>query len=163
MQKAIFPGTFDPPTLGHLNIVRRAAKLFDGLYVAIGENTSKPQPLFSIAERIDLLQKSTQDIPGVKVVDFHGLLVDFAREKGITTIVRAMRNYSDFESETAQAHMNQRLGELETVYLLADENYRQVSSTLIREIAKYGKDLGAFLPKDVAATIARRFADLPKP
>lgn len=155
MKKAIYPGTFDPPTLGHLNIIQRAAAKFDTLVVAIGENPLK-KTKFSIEERRELLKTITADLSNVEVLAFGGLLVDFAKEQKIDIIVRAIRTIFDFESETLQAEMNRHLGGVETLYFAVDEKYRLISSTLIREIASHGKRLDRFIPKEIEEVVYRR-------
>src|SRR5262245_57765489 len=124
MKAAIYPGTFDPPTLGHLNIAQRAAKKFDKLIIAVGENTSKYGPIFSFDERVHFLQTITATVSNVEVLSFNGLLVDFAKSLGVDTIVRAIRTIFDFEYETMQGQMNRQMSEVETFYLVVDEKYR---------------------------------------
>jgi pantetheine-phosphate adenylyltransferase len=149
MKSVIFPGTFDPPTFGHLDIVQRASQLFDHVYMAIGVNSLKNKPYFTVEERLDLLKAITQKIPNVEIVTFHGLLVDFAQSLDVNAVLRAVRNASDFEYENVQAQMNRQMANIETMYLVADERYRYVSSSLIREIASYGKRLHAFIPPEI--------------
>src|SRR5689334_12035269 len=107
---AIYPGTFDPPTLGHLNMIQRAASKFDKLVIGIGKNCSKTAPIFSVEERVELLQKITWNLPSIEIAAFNGLLVDFAKTREIDIITRSIRTILDFESETLQAHMNRQLG-----------------------------------------------------
>lgn len=160
MKKAIFPGTFNPPTLGHLNIIHRAAEIFDYLYIAVGNNREKDHKSgFSAEERADLLRISTQMIPKVEVVIFDGLLVDYAKTLDVNVIVRALRNSSDFDYECLQAQMNRQLSGIETLYMVADEKFRFISSTLIREIANYGKELTAFVPAEIKETVLKRFCN----
>lgn len=158
MKKVIFPGTFDPPTLGHLNIASRAAEIFDHVYIAIGSNIRKKKMAFSVEERIDLLKKITSKMPNIEIVTFNGLLVDFANQLHVHAILRAIRNISDFDYENLQAQMNRQLGDVETLYMVADEKYRLISSTLIREIASYGKRLHAFVPEEVEEVIFNRLS-----
>lgn len=153
MKKVIFPGTFDPPTLGHLDIIKRAANIFDYVYIAIGSNIRKKKTAFSIEERIYLLKAVTSSLHNVEIVTFNGLLVDFVNQLQVHVILRAVRNVSDFDYENLQAQMNRQLGGVETLYMVADEKYRLISSTLIREIASFGKRLHAFVPEEVEEMI----------
>ena len=148
-QAAIFPGTFDPPTKGHYDIIERAAKLFPILYIAIGENSSKNPAAFTIEERIEMLNKLTKNLQGVHIVRFDGLLVHFAKERGVGIIVRSIRNLIDLEYDVQQAQMNRLMEDLETIYLYADEKYRMISSTLVREIGKKGGRLTPFVPSEI--------------
>lgn len=163
MKKIIFPGTFDPPTLGHLDIATRASKIFDHVYLAVGHSIQKDKTAFTTEERIALLKKMTQSIPNIEVVSFEGLLVDFAKKLGVNTILRAFRNISDFDYESLQAHMNRELGPVETLYMVADEKYRLISSTLIRDIASYGRRLHAFVPRDIEQEIFDRLSKCSNP
>jgi pantetheine-phosphate adenylyltransferase len=156
---AIYPGTFDPPTLGHLNVIQRAAKKFDKLIVAIGENPAKVSPVFSTEERVQFLRTITASIPNVEITVFNGLLVDFAKSQEINVIIRAIRTIFDFESETLQAQMNRHLGDVETFYLVVDEKYRLISSTLIREIASHGKRLNGFVPPEIEQSLFDRLSN----
>lgn len=158
MKAIIYPGTFDPPHLGHLNIIQRSATLCDKLIIAIGTNRSKPAPVFSFAERKRFFETMTAGIANLEIVGFDGLLVDFAKSRGVTTIVRAFRTMMDFEYETVQGQMNRQLGDLETFYLLVDERYRLISSTLVREIASYGKSISNFVPKEIETAILQKLA-----
>lgn len=160
MKKVIFPGTFDPPTLGHLDIVQRAAEIFDYVYLAIGHNIRKKKTEFTIEERIDLLKTMTMKIPNIEIVSFSGLLVDFAKNLEVHSIIRSIRNISDFDYESLQAHMNRQLGDIETLYMIADEKYRLISSTLIREIASYGKRLHGFVPSEIEGLIFDRLSQI---
>lgn len=153
MLKAIYAGTFDPPTLGHLDIIRRAAAVHDELVVTTTETPSKT-PLFSVAERISLLRQMTVDIPNVPVEPFTGLLVDYARKHGAKVLVRGLRAASDFEYEFKMAMMNRSLApELETVFFVASPEYMFISSTLIREIAFGGGKIDTFVSQNVLDAI----------
>lgn len=156
MKAAIYPGTFDPPTLGHLNVIQRAAGKFDKLIVAIGENPAKVAPVFSFEERVQFFKVITANISNIEIVAFHGLLVDFAKSQGIDIIIRAIRTISDFEHETLQAQMNRQLGGVETFYLVVDEKCRLISSTLVREIASHGKRLIGFVPSEIEEAVFQR-------
>ncbi len=164
MKAAIYPGTFDPPTLGHLNIIQRAAGKFDELVIAIGANPTKISPTFSLEERIQFLKTITADIPNIEIFAFEGLLVDFAKSRGIDIIIRAIRTIFDFENETLQAQVNRQLGEVETFYLVVDEKCRLISSTVVREIASHGKRLIDFVPPEIEGVIFHRlFLDNKRP
>jgi pantetheine-phosphate adenylyltransferase len=156
MKTAIYPGTFDPPTLGHLNIIQRAASKFDKLIVAIGKNPSKGTTSFSLEERIYLLEIITGTIPNIEITSFDGILVDFAQSQKVEIVIRTIRTILDFEYETAQAQMNRQLGNIETFYLVADEKYRLISSTLVREIGSHGKRLTDFVPSEIEETVFHR-------
>jgi len=131
---AVYPGSFDPVTLGHVNIIRRGASLFDHLIVAVLNNSAK-QPLFSVAKRVELLTQSLIDIPGVTVTAFSGLLVDFVQANAADVILRGLRNAADLESEATNATVNRALGSVETLYLPADPSLIHLSSRIVREIS----------------------------
>lgn len=155
-RKAIYPGTFDPITNGHLDLLRRASDLFDEVVIAVAENTSK-DTIFTLAERLTLANKvisANKFDVRVTVESFSGLLVNYVRKKGVMTLVRGLRAISDFEYEYQMALMNRHLGpEVETVFLMPDEKYVYLSSSLVRQIARLGGDLSAFLPKTVIAAL----------
>ena len=154
---AICPGSFDPLTLGHVDIIRRAARHFDRVVVSVLHNPAK-SPLFTVAERLDLIRASFDRDPGVEAAAFSGLLVAWARERGATAIVRGIRAVSDFEYEFQMALMNRRLApEVETVFLTPAEEYSYVSSKLIKEIAALGGDIRGLVPEPVALRLAERF------
>ena len=157
MPAAIYAGTFDPVTLGHVDIIRRAAGLFDGLWIGIGVRIGK-QTLCSAAERVDLLREVTAKIAGISGVEsFDGLVVDFAREKAaplLVAVVRGIRNATDYEYEKQMAVTNAKLAPgIETLFLVADPEVAYISSTLIREIWKAGGDVGDFVPGPVAVAL----------
>ena len=156
---AMYPGTFDPVTRGHEDLVRRATRLFDGVVVAIATNPDKA-PLFSLDERVALASDVLKDIPGVSVTGYEGLTVDFARERGLSAIIRGLRAVSDFEYEFQLATMNRHLtDQVETVFLTPTEHYTFVSSSLIREIARLGGDVSPFVHPLVAASLATKFGN----
>jgi pantetheine-phosphate adenylyltransferase len=158
---AVYPGSFDPPTNGHLDVVRRAAKLAGTLYVAVATNTAK-EPLFSVEERVTLLEKITAGIPNVKVDQFDGLLVDYARAVGASAIFRGLRAVSDFEYEFQMALTNRRLSdEVETLFLMPSQDYSYLSSNIIKEVARLGGDLSPFVPPEVAELMGKKHADSP--
>ena len=160
-KKALFPGSFDPLTNGHVDTIQRAAKLFDEVIIAVLTNTSKVS-LFNSNEKIDLIEKSLQHIENVQVISHvGGLTIDLAKDLEITAMIRGMRNTLDFEYETNIALMNKQLNEeIETVILLADEKYRFLSSSLIKEVARFGGDISAFVPKVVNEAIKEQYKKL---
>jgi pantetheine-phosphate adenylyltransferase len=156
---AIYPGTFDPITNGHLDIVKRAACLFDSIIVAVSDNKMK-KSFFSLEERRDLVERSIQKIYNVKVMIFKGLLVDFAREMGAVALIRGIRAVSDFEYEFQMALMNRKLSpHLETVYLMPSEEYTYLNSTLVKEIAMLGGQLNCFLPDPVLKALTDKISE----
>ncbi len=156
MKAALFPGTFDPPTLGHLDLIQRAALLFERLYVAVGYNVHKPKTAFNLDERLDLMNQVTAHLKQVKVVSFSGLLVDCAKELGVSVLLRAVRGASEFECEAFQAYVNRELEGMETLYMAASDKYRLISSSLVREVGSHGRRLHAFVPKEIEDAVARR-------
>jgi len=156
---AVFPGSFDPPTLGHLDLIRRAAKLFDSLVVVVGYNANK-KGMFEPAQRQEWLQQLLQDVPSVSVDLYSGLTVDYMRNKDISFMVRGLRNSSDFESETSLAFMNQTVYETcETVYIQTAAEYRHVSSSLVRELILHQGDINPFVPQAVAQDIHSAYSE----
>ncbi len=154
MRTAIYPGSFDPVTLGHWDLIQRAAKLVDRLVVAVLHNPAKTAA-FTVEERVTMLRDLVGDLPGVEVTSFHGLLVDFARSQGAQSIVRGVRAFSDFEYEFQMALMNRKLApELETVFLMPKEKYSAVSSRLVREIGSMGGTLADLVPEKLRERIA---------
>jgi pantetheine-phosphate adenylyltransferase len=153
---AVYPGTFDPVTYGHLDLVDRGRRRFDRLVMAILSNEEK-QPMFSLEERIAFLRDATSQWPDVEVDTFDGLLVDYARRVGASVILRGLRAVSDFEYEMQMAMMNRRLApEVETVFLMPSEAYSYVSSRLVREVARLGGKLDGLVPASVARALAQR-------
>lgn len=153
---ACFAGTFDPPTNGHLDLVRRAAPLFDRLVV--GVSSAGKETLFTAKERLALLTPLVASIPGVEVAPFDGLLVDFAKAKGAGVLVRGVRTFQDWEYEIRMARMNRQIsGGLETLFLAPSVEHAHVSSTLIREVAALGADVSGLVPEAVARALRSRF------
>ena len=153
---AVYPGTFDPVTNGHLDLVERASRQFDRLILAILRHDEK-SPVFSLEERMELLREAAAPFPNVEVDAFHGLLVDYAQKVGAGTIVRGLRALSDFEYELQMAMMNRRLApDVETVFLMPSEAYAYLSSRLVREVARLGGDLTGLVPAEVVAALQRR-------
>lgn len=159
MRTAIYPGSFDPITLGHVDIGRRAAKLFDHVIVAVYARSEKPGALFSTDERVDMAREAFAACPNVLVESFTGLAVEYARERGATTIVRGLRAVSDFEYEFKLAHMNAHLApEVEVVCLMTSSRHSFISSSLIREVASLGGDLRGLVPELVLRALAGKYA-----
>ena len=149
MKTAICPGSFDPVTLGHLDIIERAAELFDEVIVLVMSNKSKKNSLFTIEERIDLLKRTVKS-ENVKIDTYDGLLVGYAEKKNAVAIVKGLRAMSDFEYEFMMALTNKKLNSrVETVFLASDERYMYLSSTTVREIASYGGDISRFVPAEI--------------
>jgi len=158
MKKAIYPGSFDPITNGHLDIVRRATTVFDKVYIAVLENPSKA-PFFTLDERIRLIKKVIGKDPKIQVVGFHGLLVDLAKEKNIFTIIRGLRAVSDFEMEFQIALTNRTLHpKIDTVFLMTDFKYSYLSSSIVKQLAKYNGEIKAFVPSLVEKALKEKMA-----
>jgi len=156
MMKVVYPGTFDPFTRGHEDLVRRAARLFDKVVVAVADSTSK-QPFFTAEERIDMAREALAPFPNVEVLGFASLLMDFVHEQGAQAIVRGLRAVSDFEYEFQMAGMNRNLyPDVETLFLTPDEKYMFISATIVREIARFGGDVTQFVPAHVARCLRRK-------
>ncbi|TET67821.1 MAG: pantetheine-phosphate adenylyltransferase [Candidatus Zixiibacteriota bacterium] len=157
MKKALYPGTFDPVTNGHLDLIERASLLFDRLVVAVADNPSK-ETLFTREERVSLLKASVKGLKNVEIKHFSGLTVEYARKLKVTAIVRGLRVFSDFEYEFQMALMNRKLvPEVETVFLVPSEQHTYVSSTLIKDIAGFGSDISSFVPPPVVERLRDRF------
>ena len=152
---ALCPGTFDPVTNGHLDVVGRAASTFDAVVVAVLENPSKT-PLFAVEERIALLQEAIRHLPNVRVGAFGGLLVDYAREQGASVIVKGLRAVSDYEYEIQMAQMNQRIGEIETLFMATSPKWSFLSSSLVKEVARLGGDVEGLVPDHVRTALIDR-------
>jgi len=155
--RAICPGSFDPVTHGHLDIVQRTASLFDDVLIAVGRNSAKNY-LFELDERVDMLVEATEGLPNVTVEPLHGLLVDFCRDRGVDVVVKGLRFASDFEYELQMAQMNHALTGIETIMLPTAARWAHLSSTMIREIAHYGGDVSQFVSPGVAARIRAKVA-----
>jgi pantetheine-phosphate adenylyltransferase len=152
----VYPGTFDPMTLGHLDIIRRGAHLVDRLVIGVTTNPSK-EPMFTVAERMEMVRREVADVPGVSVVEFDSLLMDFAEREGAALILRGLRAVADFEYEYQMAGMNQQLNDrIETVFLMADVSLQPIASRLVKEIARYGGDIGKFVTPAVVADVAKK-------
>lgn len=161
MVKAVYPGSFDPPTLGHLDIIRRASRLFSELVVAVVANPSKSS-LFALEERVHMLEKDIGDIPNVSIYQFDGLLVKFMGKMGSFVVVRGLRFVTDFEAEFQMAMMNKKLysSKLETVFIFTDEKYSYLSSSLVKEVAEKGGKVDEFVSDHVRRSLTRRFKEM---
>jgi pantetheine-phosphate adenylyltransferase len=157
MKTGVYPGTFDPITLGHMDIIRRGAKLVDRLVIGVTTNPSK-SPMFSVDERMAMVRREIAPIgDAIEVVSFDSLLMDFAERQGATMIVRGLRAVADFEYEYQMAGMNQQLNDrIETVFLMADVSLQPIASRLVKEIALYGGNIGRFVTPAVAADVRQR-------
>ena len=152
----VYPGTFDPLTLGHLDIIRRGAHLVDRLVIGVTTNPSK-SPMFTVAERLAMVEREIADMPNVSVVEFDSLLMDFATREGASLILRGLRAVADFEYEYQMAGMNQQLNDdIETVFLMADVSLQPIASRLVKEIARYGGAIDKFVPPAIAADVAAK-------
>jgi pantetheine-phosphate adenylyltransferase len=155
---AIYPGSFDPITNGHLDVVRRAATMFDRVVVAVARNAEKT-PLFTVAERVAMARVAVRHLRNVVVNDFEGLLVNYARRQKATVVIRGLRAVSDFEYEFQMALMNRRLNpKVETIFLTPKDEYTFISSKLVKEIAELGGDVSEFVPRDVKVALKRALA-----
>jgi len=161
---AVYPGSFDPVTNGHLDIIKRAARVFEKVYVAILTNSSK-KPMFSVEERMDMIRRSVEakGIENVEVASFDGLLVDFVAEKKATVIIKGLRAVSDFEYEFQMALMNHKLlRDVETLFMMTSNKYSYLSSSIVKEVARYGGNLNGLVPDDLIPEIIQRAVDVHK-
>lgn len=157
MRRAVCPGSFDPLTLGHLDVVTRATKLFDELVVAVLVNSSK-QELFSVDERLEMLTEALGHLPAVTVSSFSGLLVDFCHERDAVAVVKGLRAVSDFDAELQMAQMNKQLAGVETVFLPTSPERCFLASSLVKEVARFGGDVSGLVPSNVLERLRGRFA-----
>lgn len=156
MKIGVYPGSFDPPTMGHLDIIRRAAGLFDQLIVSPMVNSSKKSN-FTMEEKTYFLRRITADLPNVEVESFSGLLADYVRERNACAIVKGLRAVSDFEYEFQMALANKKLNrELDTVFLMTSQEYLYLSSTIVRDIARHGGDITGFVPEEICVDVIRK-------
>lgn len=158
MQRVVCPGSFDPVTNGHLDIIGRAAGLYDEVFVAVLINITK-KTLFTVDERVDMLRVVTKGYGNVRVERFHGLLVDFCAANGITAVVKGLRAVSDFEYEMQMAQMNYRLAKVETLFMTTNPLYSFLSSSLIKDVARYGGDVSGLVPEPVLGLLRARLAE----
>ena len=156
MVTAVYPGSFDPATYGHLDVIRRASVSFDRVVVGVLQNSAK-SPLFSVEERVKMLKEVTKDLPNVEIIPFDGLLVDFAEQIGADVVIRGLRAITDFEYELQMSQTNQRMKpDIETMFLTTSIEYSYLSSTTVREIAAFGGDLTHFVPAAVALELEKK-------
>lgn len=154
---AIYPGTFDPITNGHLDIVHRSVNLFDSVVVAVTTNPSKT-PLFSVEERMEMVRTVTSDLHNLQVEKFDGLLMDYAKKKHADVVIRGLRAITDFEYEFQMALMNRRLaGDIVTLFLMPNEKYTYLNSTIVKEVAKFNGDVSSFVPDEVCQRLKMKF------
>jgi len=157
MRIAIYPGSFDPITNGHLDVAQRAARLFDRVILAVAESEGK-QPLFPLAERVELVKAAVKDLPNVETDSFKGLLVHYVASRKAHTVVRGLRAVSDFEFEFQLALMNRKLDQnIETIFMMPKDTYTFLSSRIVKEIARFGGDVSAFVPAHVEAALQKKF------
>ena len=157
MKIAVYPGSFDPVTYGHLDIIKRAAKIFDELYVCVMVNSNK-HPVFSMAERLDFIKRVTADLPNVHAETSDDLLVRYAQKKGAVTIVKGLRAVTDFDAEFQMALANRSIDStVDTVFLASNAKYTYLSSTIVREMAKFHTDLTEYVPKEIIDDILKKF------
>lgn len=156
MKVCIYPGTFDPITHGHLDVLERACRIFDRVIIAIAENRDK-KPFFTDDERLHLVKENLLQYPQASAMVFDGLLIDFAKKQGASVIIRGLRAVSDFEFEFQMANMNRHLGpEIETILVMTKEGYNYTSSTLVKQVAEYGADVSEFVPANVLRALNKK-------
>ena len=159
MATALVPGSFDPVTFGHLDVIERVARFFDSVIVAVIRNPQKSASLFSLEEREAMLAEVTAHLGNIRIEYFSGLLVDFARDHGADTIVKGLRAVTDFDYELQMAQMNQTLSGIDTFFLATSPQYSFLSSSLVREVARFGGDVSSLVPPQVAARLVQRFKE----
>jgi len=156
---AVYPGSFDPVTYGHLDIIQRGVKIFDKVTVAVLINPSK-NPLFTVEERVELIRKATVDIPNVEIDSFHGLLVDYMRQNNANTIIKGLRAVSDFEYELQMASINRKLDEnIETFFMMTNNKYSFLSSSIVRDLARHHGQVSDLVPPSVEAALKEKYRD----
>lgn len=162
MKRAIYPGTFDPVTFGHMDVIRRSSKMFDELVVGVLTNVSK-QPLFSVEERVEMIRSMTKDIPNVSVTQFEGLLIDFAVQQNANFIVRGLRAVTDFEYELQMSQTNRIMSpNIDTIFLTTSLEYSYLSSSTVREVANFGGDISHFVPEEIEKLVKEKFKGVVK-
>lgn len=159
MTKAVCPGSFDPVTNGHVDIFTRAAKSFDEIIVLVTANPNKQSGLFNIEERMDMIRQATSHIPNIKVDTWGGLLVDYTTANHVGALVKGLRSSLDYDYELPMAQMNRRLSGVDTFFLMTDEKYGYISSSLCKEVAKYGGDVSGLVPDHVVEAMNAKFRD----
>lgn len=158
MSTAVYPGSFDPVTLGHVDVVRRAAQIFDEVVVAVATNSAK-RPLIARDERVELVRRATEDLPGVRVLPADGLIVDFCREVGADVMVKGLRGGADLDAELPMALMNRHLTGIETVFVPADRSVIHIASSLVKDVARHGGRVDDLVPPGVAEVVLARLAE----
>ena len=158
MNTVLVPGTFDPPTLGHLDLFVRAAKVSQKLIIGVAQNTHKKSTVFSVEERVQLLKKIVENEPNIEVIPLVGLLVDFAKKHQINFLIRGLRAFSESEREFRMAAVNKKIGDIETLFLMADSQFAHISSSLIKEIAELGHHLKDFVPESIEKIVSARLS-----
>ena len=160
MKTAMYPGSFDPITYGHLDIIKRAAEIFDDLTVSVLDNRAKSGSLFSVDERVNMIKIMVKDIPNVKVVSYEGLLVNYARDNNINVIIRGLRAVTEFDYELQMSQTNRKLsdGTVDTIFLNTDLRYAYLSSSTVREVASFGGDISKFVPKEIADLVYEKYS-----
>jgi pantetheine-phosphate adenylyltransferase len=157
MKKAVYPGSFDPITNGHIDVIERSSKIFDEVIIAVGDNPEK-RPLFTMQERIDMIKSITKNLKNVKVDGFEGLLLDYTKKKGAQIIIRGLRAVSDFEFEFQRALLNRKIdGDVETVFIMTKEDYVYLNSSIVKEIAMFGGPVRKLVPKIVEKKLKEKF------
>ncbi|WP_077614466.1 pantetheine-phosphate adenylyltransferase [Caenibacillus caldisaponilyticus] len=158
MSVALYPGSFDPVTLGHLDIIKRGAKIFDKVIVAVLNNSEKRQPLFTVEERVQLLKESTADIPNVEIDSFEGLMIEYAKKRKVDAVLRGLRAVSDFEYELQITSINKTLDEqIETLFMMTSNKYSFLSSSIVKEVAKYHGSVSDLVPEPVERALKLKF------
>ena len=157
-RKGLFAGSFNPPTKGHLDLIERASSLCDVLYVLVAFNTHKPSVPFSIEDRVSFLKNITRTVPNVKILSWDGLLVDFAKENDVHFFVRGLRNSMDLEYERSFAVANGEMSNLDTVFLLSSPRYAHLSSSLVREVGRFGRSLKGMIPEEIEGDVLERLS-----
>ncbi len=160
MKTAIYPGSFDPVTLGHLNIIKRAARCFDKLIVCVMVNSEKPAGLFTPDERVDMLRRVCEKLPNVEIDQSSSLVADYAREHRACTLIKGLRAVSDYEKEVQMALINRQLNpRLDTMFLPSSPKYNHLSSSVVKEMARYGAELGDFVPREIIEEVQTKIHD----
>lgn len=159
MKRALFAGTFDPPTLGHLDVIQRAALLCDELWIGIASNPQKEKYLFSLEERKEMLKTITSSIPNIKIVHFAELVIEYAKKQGMSFLIRGLRTFSDYEYEFSMALINRKLSGIDTAFLMADPHHAHIRSSFLRELGAHGTHLQDFVPASIEKKVFARLKE----